>query len=153
MRPRPLPPLFPSPPPPARPWVCRKPSPWRWAATPACLPPAPGRAGPARGPLGGCPVVPVGGAGGGGAPAVAAAPSAAAFPEPTPAGPPLDLQQALALALDGNPGLRAARRALEASDGAVLQSRARPNPELAWSQEDTRRSTRTLTVQDRKSVV
>ena len=82
-----------------------------------------------------------------GEPADAAAPSAAAVSESTPAGPPLDLQQALALALDGNPGLRAARRALEASDGAVLQSSARPNPELAWSQEDTRRSTRTLTVQ------
>lgn len=74
----------------------------------------------------------------------AAAPSAAA---PVPEGPPIDLQQALALALDGNPGLRAARRALEASDGAVLQSQARPNPELAYAQEDTRRSTRTLTVQ------
>lgn len=64
-----------------------------------------------------------------------------------PDGPPLDLQQALALALDGNPGLRAARQALAATEGAVLQSQARPNPELAWSQEDTRRSTRTLTVQ------
>ncbi|WP_336692872.1 TolC family protein [Delftia acidovorans] len=80
-------------------------------------------------------------------PAYAAAPSAAPVSESATAGPPLDLQQALALALDGNPGLRAARQALAATEGAVLQSQARPNPELAWSQEDTRRSTRTLTMQ------
>ncbi|MDR0225796.1 MAG: TolC family protein [Burkholderiaceae bacterium] len=63
------------------------------------------------------------------------------------AGPALTLSQALALALDGNPGLRAARQALAATEGAVLQSQARPNPEIGYSQEDTRRSTRTLTVQ------
>lgn len=80
-------------------------------------------------------------------PADAAAPSAAPVSESETAGPPMDLQQALALALDGNPGLRAARQALAATEGAVLQSQARPNPELAWSQEDTRRSTRTLTMQ------
>jgi cobalt-zinc-cadmium efflux system outer membrane protein len=86
-------------------------------------------------------------------PAQAAAPPEASVALPAfagaslPEGPPLDLQQALALALDGNPGLRAARQGLAATEGAVLQSQARPNPELAWSQEDTRRSTRTLTMQ------
>ncbi len=60
---------------------------------------------------------------------------------------PLTLPEALRLALAGNPQLAAARRELEASEGAVLQSRARPNPELAYSQEDTRRDTRSITVQ------
>lgn len=66
--------------------------------------------------------------------------------------PMLSLQQALALALDNHPGLRAARQALAASEGAVLQSQARPNPELAYTQEDTRRATRTVTMQWNQTV-
>lgn len=75
-----------------------------------------------------------------------------ASPASTAAMPVLSLQQALALALENNPGLRAARQALAASEGAVLQSQARPNPELAYSQEDTRRSARTVTMQWNQTV-
>lgn len=60
---------------------------------------------------------------------------------------PMSLQTALALAMEHNPSLRAAAQAVAASEGAVLQSRARPNPELAYSQEDTRRETRSMTLQ------
>lgn len=66
--------------------------------------------------------------------------------------PSLSLAQALDLALAHNPGLRAARQALAASEGAVLQSQARPNPELAYSQEDTRSSTRSRTLQWNQTV-
>lgn len=60
---------------------------------------------------------------------------------------PLSLEAALALAMERNPGLRAAAQAVAASEGAVIQSAARPNPELAYSQEDTRRETRSMTLQ------
>lgn len=63
----------------------------------------------------------------------------------TPA--PISLQAALALATEHNPSLRAAAQAVAASEGSVIQSRARPNPELAYSQEDTRRETRSMTLQ------
>jgi cobalt-zinc-cadmium efflux system outer membrane protein len=80
--------------------------------------------------------------------AIAEAAGAAAVDTAAAGGAPsLSLPQALALALDHNPSLRAARQALAASEGAVLQSQARPNPELAYSQEDTRSSTRTATLQ------
>lgn len=59
----------------------------------------------------------------------------------------LSLEAALALAMEHNPGLRAAAQAVAASEGAVIQSAARPNPELAYSQEDTRRETRSMTLQ------
>lgn len=66
----------------------------------------------------------------------------------TPAGAqPISLQTALAMAMERNATLRAASQALAASEGAVLQSQARPNPELAYSQEDTRRETRSMTLQ------
>ncbi len=55
----------------------------------------------------------------------------------------LSLAQAIAWALAGNPELAAATRQLEATEGQVLQGRARPNPELAYSLEDTRTRTRT----------
>lgn len=61
---------------------------------------------------------------------------------PTPA-TPLSLAQAIARALEGNPELAAATRQIEASEGQVLQGRARLNPELAYSLEDTRSRTRT----------
>ncbi|CAM4130557.1 TolC family protein [Comamonas aquatilis] len=60
---------------------------------------------------------------------------------------PISLSAALALAMERNATLRAASQALAASEGAVLQSQARPNPELAYSQEDTRRETRSMTLQ------
>ncbi|WP_084651976.1 TolC family protein [Ottowia thiooxydans] len=50
-------------------------------------------------------------------------------------------------ALAANPGLKAAQHGLAATDGTVLQSKARPNPEASYSQEDTRPSTRSITMQ------
>ena len=55
----------------------------------------------------------------------------------------LSLSKAIALALEGNPEVAAAMRQYEATEGQVLQGRARPNPELAYSLEDTRSQTRT----------
>lgn len=66
--------------------------------------------------------------------------------------PALTLDQAMALALENNPDLRAARQALAASEGSVLQSRTRPNPDLSYQQEDTRRATRTVTMQWNQTV-
>ena len=56
---------------------------------------------------------------------------------------PLSLARAIELALAGNPEVAAATRQLEATEGQVLQGRARPNPELAYSLEDARSKTRT----------
>ena len=61
--------------------------------------------------------------------------------------PGVTLQTALAQAMAQNPSLRAAQQAVAASEGAMIQSRARPNPELAFSQEDTRRETRSSSLQ------
>ncbi len=60
---------------------------------------------------------------------------------------PLNLHQALALAFAANPELAVAAREVEATQAAVEQSGARPNPELAVEVEDTRSLTRTTTVQ------
>lgn len=60
---------------------------------------------------------------------------------------PLALHQAIALALANNPELAAARRELEAVDAEVVQAGARPNPELSFLMEDTRKSTRSTTIQ------
>ncbi|MCA1323949.1 TolC family protein [Herbaspirillum sp. alder98] len=57
----------------------------------------------------------------------------------------LTLPQAQQLALDHNPGLASARHALAATDGALQQAGAWPNPQLAVEIEDTRRATRTTT--------
>ena len=59
----------------------------------------------------------------------------------------LTLQEALALALSGNPDLAVAAREVEATQAAVLQGSARPNPELSAQIEDTRAATRTTTIQ------
>ena len=56
---------------------------------------------------------------------------------------PLSLARAIELALEGNPEVAAAKRQWEATEGQVLQGRSRPNPELAYSLEDTRSKTRT----------
>lgn len=55
---------------------------------------------------------------------------------------PLSLAKAIELALEGNPEVAAAKRQWEATEGQVLQGRSRPNPELAYSLEDTRSKTR-----------
>jgi outer membrane protein, heavy metal efflux system len=59
----------------------------------------------------------------------------------------LTLQHAITLALSANAELAAATRELEAGDAAVMQGRARPNPELSLLLEDTRSATRTTTLQ------
>ena len=56
---------------------------------------------------------------------------------------PLSLAKAIELALEGNPEVAAAKRQWEATEGQVIQGRSRPNPELAYSLEDTRSKTRT----------
>ncbi|MBY0468854.1 MAG: TolC family protein [Burkholderiaceae bacterium] len=61
--------------------------------------------------------------------------------------PPLTLQQALALAMSSNAELAVLRREVEALEGPVIQGAARPNPELSFLLEDTRRSSRTTTLQ------
>ena len=66
--------------------------------------------------------------------------------------PVVTLQTALAQAMAQNPGLRAAQQAVAASEGAMIQSQARPNPELAFSQEDTRRATRSSSLQWNQSI-
>lgn len=72
-------------------------------------------------------------------------------PAPAAEAPPvsaaLTLSQALRLALTHNPELAAARLELQAMEAAELQAGARPNPELGVLVEDTRRTTRTTTLQ------
>lgn len=63
------------------------------------------------------------------------------------AAPSLSLRQAIDIALAANPELAAARTEIEAVEGVRLQAGTRPNPELAYLIEDTRRDTRTTTVQ------
>ncbi|MFZ4875982.1 TolC family protein [Janthinobacterium sp. Mn2066] len=63
-----------------------------------------------------------------------------------PAGP-LTLAAAQALAVGNNPTLSAARHELAAQGGALQQAQALPNPELQTLVEDTRRATRSTTVQ------
>ena len=62
-------------------------------------------------------------------------------------GGPLTLAAALDLALQANPDITVALREREASEGAVIQGRARPNPSIEYLVEDTRTTTRTTTVQ------
>ncbi|MDR2331958.1 MAG: TolC family protein [Burkholderiaceae bacterium] len=65
----------------------------------------------------------------------------------TPASLPISLPVAWQKAVAANPGLQAARFGAAAAEGVVMQAKARPNPELAYSQEDTRRTTRSSTLQ------
>lgn len=62
-----------------------------------------------------------------------------------PAGP-LDLRSAIALAQRANPGLSSAAREQEATDAAVLQAGAWPNPVLEAQVEDLRRDNRATTL-------
>ncbi len=64
----------------------------------------------------------------------------------------LTLASAIDLALSRNSDIAAAQRELEASEGALQQGRARPNPELSYLLEDTRQATRTTTVQVNQAI-
>lgn len=69
---------------------------------------------------------------------------------PAPASPPsqaLTLAEAMKLALAFSPQIAANQQELAASEGAVIQAGARPNPEIQALLEDTRRQTRTTTLQ------
>ncbi|RZL11987.1 MAG: hypothetical protein EOP40_00280, partial [Rubrivivax sp.] len=67
----------------------------------------------------------------------------------TPPGPAqtLTLATALAMAEEHHPSLAGTRHALAASEGALQQAGASPNPQLELLLEDTRRDTRTTTLQ------
>lgn len=60
---------------------------------------------------------------------------------------PLDLRAAIAMALQANPGLRAASRDQDATEAAIVQAGAWPNPTLDAQVEDLRRDNRTTTLQ------
>ncbi|MEC5385095.1 TolC family protein [Uliginosibacterium sp. H3] len=61
-------------------------------------------------------------------------------------GAALTEREAMQRALAHSPWLRAAGREVEAANGAVDQGGARPNPELSYEMEDTRKASRTNTV-------
>jgi outer membrane protein, heavy metal efflux system len=63
-----------------------------------------------------------------------------------PAGP-LTLRSAVAMALRANPGLAAASREQDATEAAIVQAGAWPNPTLDAQLEDVRRDNRTTTLQ------
>ncbi|WP_422087378.1 TolC family protein [Variovorax sp.] len=63
-----------------------------------------------------------------------------------PAGP-LTLRSAVAMALRANPGLAAASREQDATEAAIVQAGAWPNPTLDAQLEDLRRDNRTTTLQ------
>ena len=73
-------------------------------------------------------------------------PLSAASP-PAPTVQPLTLAEAIRLALQFSPQIVANQQELAASDGTVIQAGARPNPEIQALIEDTRRESRTTTVQ------
>ena len=60
---------------------------------------------------------------------------------------PLTLTMALKLALANSPDIAVARREYAATEGALIQGQARPNPELSFMQEDTRNATRSSAMQ------
>ncbi|PFH11944.1 cobalt-zinc-cadmium efflux system outer membrane protein [Collimonas sp. PA-H2] len=60
---------------------------------------------------------------------------------------PLTLQQALRQAFKSNPELAAAALEVKAVEASILQAGARPNPQVSALLEDTRKATRTSTVQ------
>ena len=59
----------------------------------------------------------------------------------------LTLAAALQLALANNPDIAVARREYAATEGALIQGQARPNPELSFQQEGTRSATRSSALQ------
>jgi cobalt-zinc-cadmium efflux system outer membrane protein len=60
---------------------------------------------------------------------------------------PLNLQGAIAMALQANPGLSSAAREQDATEAAIVQAGAWPNPTLDAQVEDLRRDNRTTTLQ------
>lgn len=68
-------------------------------------------------------------------------------PRVTEPAAPLTLKAALELAFGANPELSAAGRELEALEATIIQAQVRRNPEIATSIDDTRRATRTTTLQ------
>lgn len=60
---------------------------------------------------------------------------------------PLTLQAAIAMALQANPGLSSAAREQDATEAAIVQAGAWPNPTLDAQVEDLRRDNRTTTLQ------
>lgn len=68
-------------------------------------------------------------------------------PRAAEAAAPLTLKTALGLALGANPDLAATGRELEAVEATIIQAQVRPNPEISALIEDTRRATRTTTLQ------
>lgn len=72
-------------------------------------------------------------------------PAVAAVRTQEPAGP-LTLQAAVELALRANPGLSAAARERDATEAAIVQAGAWPNPVLEAQVEDLRRDNRTTTL-------
>ena len=59
----------------------------------------------------------------------------------------MTLRAAESLALTSNADLAVAARELEATEGPLIQGAARPNPQLGFLLEDTRKATRTTTLQ------
>jgi cobalt-zinc-cadmium efflux system outer membrane protein len=59
----------------------------------------------------------------------------------------LSLPTALDLAFLANPDIAVARREIQATEGVILQAQTRRNPDIAASIEDTKRETRTTTIQ------
>lgn len=59
----------------------------------------------------------------------------------------LTLKIALERAFDANPVLSAAQRELDAIEATIIQAQVRPNPEIAAYIEDTRKATRSTTLQ------
>jgi cobalt-zinc-cadmium efflux system outer membrane protein len=64
----------------------------------------------------------------------------------------ITLQQSLALALGANADLSAARNEVAALDASIEQAGARPDPEVSWLTEDTRRATRSTTLQVNQTI-
>jgi outer membrane protein, heavy metal efflux system len=79
--------------------------------------------------------------------AMAAAPFAASSGPPAAAQDTLDLQAAIALALERHPLLRAASHEVAAGEADLDQAGRLPNPELAWLREGDQTGFRTTTVQ------
>lgn len=65
---------------------------------------------------------------------------------------PLTLEQAWALAWAANADLSAARHEIDAVDASIRQAGARPNPDVSLLVEDTRRETRTTTLQFNQAI-
>ena len=79
------------------------------------------------------------------APSVNAIAASTLAPPTEPAGV-LTLRAAIALAQTYSPDLQVAAREYDATEGTLIQSGARPNPQAGYQLEDARRETRTTTI-------